>query len=252
MRDDLQKLIDSVKQLSTQLASTDLSLRAETAARPVFVTPLPGKSFRAAIMTDTTPTGGPAAGGLMTQLDLTEASRTQGALLASMSAELQKVGDNADSNSLNIQVLLADVEDSLNEALDNTASKLALSQLDAKLAQQHQETLAAIARSTTAVVVLKPTTPAEIQAALAPTARLGSVEQHGLDWFNSPAVKALWPNDVLFDAGLQDLIKKMVNGKQTTTAQTTTVTLDWLYFSHIPLASAMSMPAPVICFSVIL
>ena len=70
MRDDvLQKLTDSVNRLSTQLASTDS--RAETAARPVFVTPLPGKSFRAAIMADTAPTGGPAAGELISSIMIT-------------------------------------------------------------------------------------------------------------------------------------------------------------------------------------
>lgn len=43
MRDDIsQKLINSVKQLFMQLASTDL--RAETGAQPVFVTPLPRAS----------------------------------------------------------------------------------------------------------------------------------------------------------------------------------------------------------------
>ena len=56
----VQNLDNSVNQLSTQLASSDL--RARTGAQPVFVTPLPtGKlNFHTAVMTEAAPTVNPA------------------------------------------------------------------------------------------------------------------------------------------------------------------------------------------------
>ena len=170
-------------QLFTQLASTDV--RARTGAQPLIVTRLPKLNFSTAVVTEAAPTAGtdttPTTSRLLSQEALTEAARTHTGLMDAIRDEVKKVSDNADNFELNIQVLLTDVEACLNEALESAATQQSVSQLKAIMVQQCQEVLdAAQTRSTAAAVVIKPSTPAEIRAVLAPVARLQSVDYP--DW----------------------------------------------------------------------